>query len=93
MTLQEFEKKYVYEKFTDKNNFKNDKKVIRNLSKVSYRLLNHILYIYLFFAKLITNKNEFDKYLPKGLGWVEILNECWNILNNELLKENIDSIE
>jgi len=101
MTLQEFEKKYVYEKFnnekgvfiTDKNNFKNDKKIIRNLSQVSYRLLNYILYTHLFFAKLITNKKEFDKYLPKGMGWVETLNECWNILKNELLKENIDSIE
>ena len=101
MTLQEFEQKYVYEKFnnekgvyiTDKNNFKNDKKIIRNLSQTSYRLLNYILYTHLFFAKLITNKNEFDKYLPKGMGWVETLNECWNILKNELLKENIDSIE
>ena len=74
MTLQEFEKKYVYEKFTDKNNFKNDKKVIRNLSKVSYRLLNHILYIYLFFAKLITNKNEFDKYLQNNFFFQKILN-------------------
>ena len=27
------------------------------------------------------------------MSWVETLYECWNILKNELLKENIDSIE
>ena len=43
---------------------------------------------------MITNKGrEFDKYLPKNMNWVETLYECWNILKNELLKENIDSID
>ena len=101
MTLEEFEEKYIKETFknekgvyiTDKNNFKNDKKIVRNLSQVSYRLLNYILYTHLFFAKLITNKKEIDNYLPKGMKWIETLNECWNILKRELLKENIDSIE
>ena len=27
------------------------------------------------------------------MSWVETLYECWNILKNELLKENIDSID
>ena len=53
--------------------------------------------IHLFFVRLLLTDNkekDFDKnYLPKGMTWVERINECWNLLNNELLKENIDSIE
>ena len=101
MTIEEFKKKYVVKSsekekgvfITDKNSFKKDDKIIRNLSQISYRLLNYILYSHLFFAKLITNKRDFDTYLPKQMNWIDTLNECWNILKNELLKENIDSIE
>ena len=103
MTLEEYKIKYISGEDknqkgvfvpTDKNHFKNDNKVTRNLSQISFRLLNYILYIHLFFARIITNnKKDFDIYLPKGMNWIETLNECWNILNNELLKENIDSID
>ena len=101
LTLEQFKKNYVNPLFknekgvytTDKNNFINDEKVIRNLSPISYRLLNYILYTHLFFARLITNKKDIDKYLPKGMTWIDTLDECWNILKNELLKENIESIE
>jgi len=104
MTLEQFKKKFAYkiEKAgiycSDAKNFKNTKKVIRNLSQVVYRLLNYILYSNLFFAKLILNKNDFDNFLPKKnnsekMTWGELLSESWNILKNELLKENIDSIE
>ena len=89
--LDKNEKGGIYS--SDKKSFKNDKKIIRNLSQISYRLLNYILYSHLFFAKLILNKSEFDACLPKKMTWEEILPECWNILKNELLKENIDSIE
>ena len=78
---------------SDKNYFKNDWKIVRNLSRITFRLLNYILYSHLFFARLVTNKNDFDKYLPKGMSWEETLYECWNILKIELLRENIDSIE
>ena len=104
MTLDDYKKKYVINDKeiqikgiyanSNKNQFKNDKKIVRNLNQLSFRILNYILYSHLFFARLITNKkNDFDKYLPKNMGWAETLNECWNILKNELLKENIDSIE
>ena len=98
LTLEEFIKKYVYKTekggiYSSDANFKNSKKVIRNLSQVSYRLLNYILYSNLFFAKLIVNKKDFDSCLPKKMSWEEILSESWNILKNELLNENIDSIE
>ena len=38
----------------DEDFLKKDNKQIRNLSQVSYRLLNFILYSHLFFAKLYT---------------------------------------
>ena len=101
MTLKDFKEKYIYNLIKEergvfistKESFKNGNKIIRNLSQISYRLLNYILYTHLFFAKLITNQNKFNKYLPEGLSWIETLDECWNILQNELLKINIFSIE
>jgi hypothetical protein len=50
MTLEEFKKKYIlplYSKekglnVTNKDNFKKENKIIRNLSQISYRLLNYI---------------------------------------------------
>ena len=101
LTLEKFTEKYINKQqeskkgifISDKNNFKSDNKIIRNLSQVSYRLLNYILYTHLFFARLITNKKELKNYLPKGMDFAETLYECWILLKNELLKEEIYSIE
>jgi len=101
MSLKYFTDNYITKYFknekgiliTTQDNFKNANKVIRNLNQVSYRLLNYILYIHLFFAKLITNKDDFDNYLPKDMSWVETISECWNLLKVELLENKIDSIE
>ena len=101
MTIDEYKEQYIYKYAknekgiyqTFSNHFKSDEKIVRNLSSVSYRLLNYILYSHLFFARLITEKNDFQKYLPRGLSWVETISECWKILENELIKINIDSIE
>ena len=105
ITLEEFKKKYIVEKFkneigvykTDINNFKNNNKIIRNLSQVSYRLLNYILYINLFYARMILRSSDLDKYLPKDqhgeLTWPETILECWNLLKSQLLELNIYSIE
>ena len=101
MTLDEFKEKYMKPSFknetgiliTDKNNFRNDQKVVRNLSQITYRLLNYILYCHLFFAKLLTNKSYFDDYKPEGLEWEEILKESWERLEKELINIKIDSIE
>ena len=106
MTLEEYKKKYIYKEFEKEkgifinseinclNDFKSDQKIIRNLSQVSFRILNYILYSHLFFARLITNReNDFDIYLPKRMTWVETLSQSWNLLRNKLLNENIDSIE
>ena len=104
ITLNEYKKKYI-EKMDhkeekgiyiplDKSDFKSDSKIVRNLSQISFRLLNYILYSHLFFAKLISEgENDFDKYLPKEMSWIEAIYENWNILKNELLKIKINSIE
>ena len=97
LTLENFLKKSVYKTekggiYSSGANFKNHKKVIRNLSQVSYRLLNYILYSNLFFAKLIINKKDFGSCLPKKMSWEETLSESW-ILKNVLVNENMDSIE
>ena len=101
LTLEKFKEKYIYEVqkkekgifISDKNSFKSDNKIIRNLSQITYRLLNYILYTHLFFARLITKKKELKNYLPKGMDFAETLYECWITLKNELLKEEIYSIE
>ena len=78
--------------------------MVRNLSQISYRLLNYILYSHLFFAKLYTGVSEnFEKYLPetinkednspKKMSWGETLNECWILLKNELIKKDINFVE
>ena len=101
MTLKEFKEKYINPLYMkekglpqiNKNYFFKDNKIIRNLSQISYRLLNYILYSHLFFAKLFTNSNNFDKYKPKDMSWGETLNECFILLKNELSKKGIYSIE
>ena len=102
MTLKDFEEKYIIDSLknekgiyrTDQNNFRNTNKIIRNLSQISYRLLNFILYINLFFARLITMRTtEIDRYLPRGMSWPETILESWNFLKKELLEKNISSIE
>ena len=100
MTLNEFKEKYIQKLFNhekglpsiDKNYFKKDNKIIRNLSQISYRLLNYILYSHLFFARILTKTNRYDNYLPKGMNWGETLNECWNQLNHELKNKGINKI-
>ena len=105
LTLEQYKENYIKKAAKNEkgvyvptsNDFKSDEKVIRNLSPISYRLLNYILYTHLYFASLITGKNDFKSYLPEigktKMSWVETISECWQLLNKELLKENIDSIE
>ena len=106
MTLKEFEEKYMYKLYErekglpsniDKNYYLRDNKIIRNLSQVSYRLLNYILYSHLFFARLSTNLERFDRYKPKDkdkdMSWGEILTESFILLKKELEKKEIYSID
>ena len=102
MTLKAFEYKYIiplYKKGKglpcniDKNFYLRDNKVIRNLSQISFRLLNYILYSHLFFARIFTNLESFDKYKPKEMSWGEVINQSFKLLANELSKKGVKSIE
>ena len=77
----------------DKIYFKKADKNIRNLSQISSIILNYILYSHLFFARIFTQNDKLDKYLPKGMNWVETVNECWILLKKELKNKGIDSID
>ena len=81
MTLAEFEEKYIYKKQalekgitkSDENYFKKTNKIIRDLSQISHRLLNFILYSHLFFAKVLTDSKKYDSYLPSNMSWMATL--------------------
>ena len=101
MTMEEFKEKYIRPLYSKENglnkidiiNFKKENKIIRNLSQISYRLLNYILYCHLFFAKLFTQSEKFDKYLPDGMSWITMIKECFNRLKAELEKKGIKHLE
>ena len=63
------------------------------MSRISYSLLNYILYSHLFFARIFTNSENFDRYKPKDMSWGEIINESFNLLKKELSSKGIDSFE
>ena len=112
MTIEQFKEKYINKLFKNEKNekglhkieenyFKKNDKLVRNLSQISYRLLNYILYSHLFFAKLYTDKSEnFDEYLPEKknndnnsfirMSWGEAINECWILLKKELYEKEIN---
>jgi hypothetical protein len=101
MTIEEFKEQYIrplYRKEkglnkVDINNFKKENKIIRNLSQISYRLLNYILYCNLFFAKLFTQSERFDNYLPEGMTWITMIKECFTKLKIELEIKGIKHLE
>ena len=70
----------------DENKFKDDK-------KIAYKLLNYILYTYLFFARLCTNSDYFEHYLLKGMTWFMALKECFILFRKELKKKGIKRID
>ena len=99
MTLDKFKENYLVKSnekgiyINNKNNLINDMKTVRNLSQISFRVLNYILYTNLFFARIIKDNKEFDKFLPKNMKWTETLYECWNFIKSSLAKVDIFSFE
>ena len=100
MTIDEFKAKYINlnkreERLNTvhKNDFKKENKKIRNLSQISYRLLNYIFYSHLFFAELLTGGNSFKYYIPKGMTLLETIKECFFLLKKELEKNGIKKID
>ena len=101
MTFKEFKDKYIRPLYLkekglnklDINSFNKENQKVRNLSQISYRLLNYILYCHLFFAKLNTQGERFDRYIPEGISWFNIIKECFYKLKAALTNENIKNIE
>ena len=102
MSLEEFKEKHIYDEYIEekgipKNDeyfFRKDDKIIRNLSQISYRILNFILYSHIIFSKLYNNNTTvLDIYLPKDLSLIQILIDCWKMIKKELIKVGIHSIE
>ena len=100
-TLDWFYEKYIkpiYKKEkcgivkVSKNYFlKNDKK-IRNLTQISYRILNFILYSHIFFAEELGFINDIKSYIPDGMTILEVLTKDWELLENELNNNRIRNI-
>ena len=101
MCLEDFVANYISPEFEDekgiqKSNidfFRKDSKIVRSLSQVSYRILNYILYSHLLFSKIYNNTKNLDKYLPEKMSWTQVINECWEMIINELSKLGINSID
>ena len=101
MSLDELKIKYIskeYEKDkgisrSDEDFFLKDAKIIRNLSQVSFRILNFILYSHAMFSKLYNNVEELNIYLPKNMTWIKVISECWKMIKNELNKIGISAID
>jgi hypothetical protein len=101
MTLEEFKKKYIEPLYAEEkglnkidiNAFRKENKVVRNLSKISYRLLNYILFCNLFFAYLHTGEKKFNDYLPEGMTWISMIKLCFNKLKLSLKEKDIKDIE
>ena len=101
LTINKFKEKYINKYFEndtgitvfDEEHLKKTDKIIRNLSQVSYRLLNFILYSHLFFARLYTENLKFDAFLPKNINWVDMITKCWELLREELFKKKVNNIE
>ena len=102
MTLEEFKKKYIIDKFKDekgipKNSkifFLKDNKVVRSLSQITYRILNFVLYSHIIFSKLYNNNtNILDIYLPQDMSMIQVLIECWAMIKNELSKLGFNAID
>ena len=78
----------------DKIDFKNINIKIRNLSNIGYRILNFILYSYLFYANslgFISNEN-IKNYTCDEMTCFDMLEIDWNILKDELRQKGILNI-
>ena len=101
MSLDEFREKYILNEFqkekgiskSDEKFFMKNKKIVRFLSSISYRILNFILYSHLFFSKLYNNNEELNVFLPNNMDWIKVLTEGWEMIKIELNKKGINSID
>ena len=75
--------------------FKNQKKTVRELSSIGYRLLNFISYCHLFFGNCLDyiSEENMNKCLIQNMDILKIIETDWNLLKEELAKEGINSIQ
>ena len=104
ITLEDF-KKTVIEPLLNKSNkginfcskemFLNNKKIIRKLSQIGYRLLNFILYNHIFYANCLGYISDLDLEgkLISGMNILEIIQNNWNLLEEALKEKNILSTQ
>ena len=80
--------------FNSKEDFLDKNKTVRNLSKISYRLLNFILFNHLFYANCVGYLSDENlKVLTKEMNCLEIIQSNWNLLEEFLKEKNILSIQ
>ena len=70
-------------------------KKIRDLSELSYRILNFITFSHLYFSSITSciYNNTLDKYLVNTLKCIDILEKDWDIIKEILLQKGIQSIQ
>ena len=101
MSLDDFKTNYVVPELeeekgiqrSDGDFFRKDSKIIRSLSQISYRILNYILYSHLLYSQIYNKTKNLDKYLPEKMSWTQVISECWTMINYELNKLGINSID
>ena len=82
--------KIAKEEFLDNNITK------RNISEITYRILNFILFNHLFYAnclKYIKDEELKNNFLIENMNCVEIIQSNWNILEEALKERNISSTQ
>ncbi len=75
--------------------FKQDNKKIRNLTQISYRLLNLIIYSELFFGKILglIDENQLKEILPEKTSCLRMIEENWNLLKNAVSEKGFEKIQ
>jgi len=78
-----------------KNTFLKKDKNIRNMSQITYRLLNFLLYNHLFYANCLDyiSDEQLKNYLHENMSCLEIIREDWKLLEEALEVKNIASIQ
>ena len=73
--------------------FLKESKNVRNLSKISYRLLNFILYSCLHYSFILgfLTEEQIVKFLPPFTTTFQIIEEDWNLLSKALFEKEIQN--
>jgi len=86
--------KYDINRISENRFIERDKK-IRNMSQITYRLLNFLLYNHLFYANCLgcIPDEQMKNYLHGSMKCIEIMQKDWGFLKEALEAKNITSIQ